>query len=783
MRGAKTLWYAALVGDRAPCSPPGLRPPTAATNHVRDVQVHPGEGPRGGTEIEIVGTGAPSYNVRVADGGRRLLVDLSNSDVAGAPAAITTPIGVVGGVLTQGFDTERRAHDPPRRQPAARGHLPAGPAGHHAARRAHAERGLREDDGGAPGAPPPAAATPRPRWSRTCASSAPARAPPAAHRTAATASSSTSAACPPYSLAPGRRRQPAARAQEDRAARDAGPHARRRALRRRPQGISHPSTRRAARRRSSSTAPRRRAGHRLGRGRHPRLVLPGPQDATVSPRPSRRCTSTAARSASTAARRARSSPSPASPSPRACRASRRRSTTRTSPRSRPRAAARPASRRPRAAPSLAQQRYNGRRINIDLKDADIHNILRLLADTGPRQHRHRRRRERHDHHPHAQRAVGPGARRRAAGQGPGHGAARETSSASPRSPSSRRSASSSSPQQKQEYELTPLETRLIPVSYAQADEIQARAKDLLSPRGSIAVDERTNVLIARDTAGEPQLHRGAHSLARHADRAGAHRGAHRRGDEQLQPRRRHPVGRRRHLPAPPRATRRASRSRRASASPAATTTTTRRRPVCRRSRATSRPQLRRQPARGGRHRGRRRARRHARLASTTTSTWACACRPLETTGLVRIVSAPRVMVLDNREARINQGTLIPYAQVSALGVQTTFQEAKLQLLVKPHVTADGSVAMHVKLNRDEPNFNQTAPAATPTILKREAETDLLVMDGHTAVIGGIYTRNTGRNLEPDPVLRRHPHPRHPLPAPQRRPTRATSSSSSSRRTS
>src|SRR5260370_5431012 len=53
-------------------------------------------------------------------------------------------------------------------------------------------------------------------------------------------------------------------------------------------------------------------------------------------------------------------------------------------------------------------------------------------------------------------------------------------------------------QQKQEYELTPLETRLIPISYATASELQARAKDLLSPRGSLAVDERTNVLIARD---------------------------------------------------------------------------------------------------------------------------------------------------------------------------------------------------------------------------------------------------------------------------------------------
>ena len=77
---------------------------------------------------------------------------------------------------------------------------------------------------------------------------------------------------------------------------------------------------------------------------------------------------------------------------------------------------------------------------------------------------------------------------------------RETSSASPSSTSCRRSGSSKLAQQKQEYELTPLETRLIPISYAQADELQQRAKELLSPRGSIAVDERTNVLIARDIA-------------------------------------------------------------------------------------------------------------------------------------------------------------------------------------------------------------------------------------------------------------------------------------------
>src|SRR6185312_6495248 len=105
MRGATSLICAALTGMAVMASGDAAYA-DAAANHVRDVRVHAADGVSGGTEIEIVGTGAPNYHVRVADGGRRLLVDLADSDVAGAPAAITTPVGVVGGVLTQGYDTE-----------------------------------------------------------------------------------------------------------------------------------------------------------------------------------------------------------------------------------------------------------------------------------------------------------------------------------------------------------------------------------------------------------------------------------------------------------------------------------------------------------------------------------------------------------------------------------------------------------------------------------------------------------------------------------------------------
>src|SRR4051794_39468281 len=72
-------------------------------NHVRDVKVRAHEG---ATEIEVVGTGVPTYSARVAEGGKRLIVDLSGADVAGAPEAITTPTGVVGGVFTQAYKTD-----------------------------------------------------------------------------------------------------------------------------------------------------------------------------------------------------------------------------------------------------------------------------------------------------------------------------------------------------------------------------------------------------------------------------------------------------------------------------------------------------------------------------------------------------------------------------------------------------------------------------------------------------------------------------------------------------
>jgi type IV pilus assembly protein PilQ len=102
------------------------------------------------------------------------------------------------------------------------------------------------------------------------------------------------------------------------------------------------------------------------------------------------------------------------------------------------------------------------------------------------------------------------------------------------------------------------------------------------------------------------------------------------------------------------------------------------------------------------------------------------------------------------EARIEQGTTIPFSQVSAAGVQTTFVDAKLSLVVRPHVTADGSIIMSVEVTRNEPDFANTGPRGEPTIIKKEAKTEMLVKDGDTAVIGGIYTTRTGQRFSKVP---------------------------------
>lgn len=125
---------------------------------------------------------------------------------------------------------------------------------------------------------------------------------------------------------------------------------------------------------------------------------------------------------------------------------------------------------------------------------------------------------------------------------------------------------------------------------------------------------------------------------------------------------------------------------------------------------------------------------------------------LATEGRVKIVSQPRITTLDNKRASISQGVSIPISQVSAQGVQTVFFDAQLELQVTPQVTQDGNVYLELQVNNDTPDFQNVGAQGDPTILRKTANTQLLLRDGDTTVIGGIYTRNTGSNRASVPVL-------------------------------
>lgn len=102
-------------------------------------------------------------------------------------------------------------------------------------------------------------------------------------------------------------------------------------------------------------------------------------------------------------------------------------------------------------------------------------------------------------------------------------------------------------------------------------------------------------------------------------------------------------------------------------------------------------------------------------------------------GLVKIISTPKVVTLNNKSAKISQGQSIPYQTTSAEGTKTEFVEAALTLEVTPHITSDGSISMKIKASN-----NSAGTGSPPPINKKEATTELLVKNSETTVIGGIY---------------------------------------------
>ena len=110
----------------------------------------------------------------------------------------------------------------------------------------------------------------------------------------------------------------------------------------------------------------------------------------------------------------------------------------------------------------------------------------------------------------------------------------------------------------------------------------------------------------------------------------------------------------------------------------------------------------------------------------------------ESNGDGKVISSPRVVTLDNREAEIQQGVSIPFQTFENGDAQLEFVDAVLKLKVTPHITADRSIIMDIEVERNAPDDSVQTPTGSPAIAKNEAKTETLVKDGQTLVIGGIY---------------------------------------------
>lgn len=132
---------------------------------------------------------------------------------------------------------------------------------------------------------------------------------------------------------------------------------------------------------------------------------------------------------------------------------------------------------------------------------------------------------------------------------------------------------------------------------------------------------------------------------------------------------------------------------------------------------------------------------------------------LEKEGKVKIVSSPKLVTQNNKKAKILSGEKIPYPsqQGGAAGgaITVAFADANLELNVTPQITSEGTIIMDIKIEKAEADFSRTVQG-TPTILRKEIETQVLVRDGGTAVLGGVYTTNRSTGYTGVPFLGKLP---------------------------
>ncbi|MFJ3074159.1 type IV pilus secretin PilQ [Pseudomonas sp. NPDC087029] len=125
---------------------------------------------------------------------------------------------------------------------------------------------------------------------------------------------------------------------------------------------------------------------------------------------------------------------------------------------------------------------------------------------------------------------------------------------------------------------------------------------------------------------------------------------------------------------------------------------------------------------------------------------------MEKSGNGEIISQPKVVTADKETARIIKGTEVPYQETSRNGATSvSFREASLSLEVTPQITPDGKVIMAVRVTKDEPDF-VNALNDVPPIRKNEVNAKVRVADGETIVIGGVYSTTQNNVVDKVPFF-------------------------------
>ncbi|MBU3055148.1 type IV pilus secretin PilQ [Pseudomonas indica] len=125
---------------------------------------------------------------------------------------------------------------------------------------------------------------------------------------------------------------------------------------------------------------------------------------------------------------------------------------------------------------------------------------------------------------------------------------------------------------------------------------------------------------------------------------------------------------------------------------------------------------------------------------------------MEKTGNGEVISQPKVVTSDKETAKILKGSEIPYQEASSSGATSvSFKEAALSLEVTPQITPDNRVIMEVKVTKDAPDF-ANALNGVPPIDKNEVNAKVLVTDGETIVIGGVFSNTQQKSVDKVPFL-------------------------------